>query len=330
MKQCLDCFQKTPDVGDEGNNKDLEDEIEREFQEARNALPKRKDEEEDVAEDEENEAGSEQEDRVVSQHAPGSASDPIQEMPMEIEEDIIGEDMPANHAQIDLTAVEPAEINVPPNIVGTVIDMTVPPSDARPVKGGTHTRSTSYDDNNPSLQSPSSRTIAPHLPIMPQDRHSLPPSAQVDHHRSETLPTAVAEHMHSIEEQPATTVDETILEGHDRTPTPAVNLISAIPQTSQDAPAQTITNLIVSKNIANAPKPRSRSRTPVPPESPMVTCSQSRSRTPAASALPPLPPAHIPDSRARSKSPMNLDSDQVRGEKRKATYEDGPHKRKKQ
>jgi len=49
MKQRLDRFQKTPDVGDEGNDKDLEDSIEREFQEARNALLKRKDEEEDVA-----------------------------------------------------------------------------------------------------------------------------------------------------------------------------------------------------------------------------------------------------------------------------------------
>jgi len=80
-------------------------------------------------------------------------------------------------AKIDLTAVEPAKINVPPNIVGTVIDMTVPPSDACPVKGSTHTRSTSYNDNNPSLHSPSSRTIAPPLPIMPQDRHSLPPES---------------------------------------------------------------------------------------------------------------------------------------------------------
>jgi len=123
-------------------------------------LPKRKDEEEDVAEDKENEAGSDQEDEVVSQHAPGSASDPIQEMPMEIEKDIIGEDMPADDGQIDLMAIEPAEIKVPPNIVGTVIDMTVPPSDARPVKGGTHTRSTSYDANNPSLHSPSSQTIS--------------------------------------------------------------------------------------------------------------------------------------------------------------------------
>ena len=247
-------------------------------------MPKRKDEEEDVAEDEENEAGSDQEDEVVSQHALGSASDPIQEMPMEIEEDIIGEERPANDGQIDLTAVVPAEIKGPPNIVGTVIDMTVPPSDARPVKGGTHTRSTSYDANNPSLHSPSSRTIAPPLPI-PQDRHSLPPpSAQVDHRQSETLPTAVAEHVQSIEEQLATTVQETILEGRERTPTPAVNLILATPQTSQDTPAQTITNLIVPKNIPNAPKPRSRSRAPVPPESPMITRSQSRSRTLAASA----------------------------------------------
>ena len=84
---------------------------------------KRKDEEEDVAEDEENEARSDQEDEVVSQHAPGSASDPIQEMPMEIEEDIIDEDMPADDGQIDLMAIEPAEIKVPPNIVGTVLQM---------------------------------------------------------------------------------------------------------------------------------------------------------------------------------------------------------------
>ena len=261
MKQCLDRFQKTPDVGDEGNDRNLEDSIEREFQEARNALPKRKDEEEDLAEDEENDSGSDQEDELVSQHAPGGASDRIQEMPMEIEEDIIGEDMPADHGQIDLTAVEPAEIKVPANIVGTVIDMIVPPSDARLVMGGTHTRSPSYDDNNNlSRLSPSSGTIAPPLPIIPQDCHSLPPlSTQVDLRRSKTLPTAIAEHGQSIEEQPATTVQETILEGRERTPTLAVNLISATPQTSQDAPAQTITNLIVPKNVPNAPKPRSRS-----------------------------------------------------------------------
>jgi len=81
----------------------------------------------------------------------------------------------------------------------------------------------------------------------------------VDHCQSETFPTAAAEHVQSIEEQPATTVQETILKGRKRTPTPAINLISATPQTSQDAPAQTITNLIVPKNIPNAPKPRSRS-----------------------------------------------------------------------
>ena len=180
------------------------------------------------------------------------------------------------------------------------------------------------------MHSPSSRTIAPPLPI-PQDRHSLPPpSAQVDHCQSETLPTAVAEHVQSIEEQLATTVQETILEGRERTPTPAVNLILATPQTSQDTLAQTITNLIVPKNIPNAPKLRSRSRMPVPPESLMITWSQSRSQTLAASALQPRPPAHVSDSRAQSKSPVNLDSDQVRGEKRKVTYEDGPHKRKKQ
>jgi len=327
MKQRLDRFQKTPDVGDEGNDKERENSIERQLQETQNALPKRKDEEQDAAENAENEAGSEPEDKAVSQLAPGSASAPIQEMPMEIED----EDMPAHYGQIDLTAVDPAEIKVPCNMVGTVIDMTVPPSEARPVKGGTQTHSTSYDENNPSLHTTSRRTIAPSLPIMPQERPSLPlPSAHGAHRRSETFPTDAAEHLQSIEEQPATTLEDTILDGRECAPTLAVNLISDTPRTSHDAPAQTITHLLVPKNIQNAPKPRSRSRTPVPPESPMVTRSQSRSPNPAASALHPPPPAPVTDSRARSKSPMNLDSDHVRGEKRKATYEDGPHKRKKQ
>ena len=62
---------------------------------------------------------------------------------------------------------------------------------------------------------------------------------------------------------------------------PLINLVSAIPQTSQDAPGGTITTLHPPAQEAVPSQLRSQSRTPVPPTSLMVTRSISRGATPA-------------------------------------------------
>jgi hypothetical protein len=61
---------------------------------------------------------------------------------------------------------------------------------------------------------------------------------------------------------------------------PLINLVSATPQTSQDAPSGTITTLHPLQPEVMLSQRRSRSRSPVPPTSPMVTRSVSRGGTP--------------------------------------------------
>ena len=309
MKERLDRFQKTPGVGDEEYDRKQEDAIEELLDEARNALPKRKAHpEEEGEEDDGNEAGAEDEDEVASQ----------QEMSMQVDE-IVVEDRPANLGHIDLTGVDAAK--VPSKVVGTVIDIADPPLDTRPVSEGP---SQHADLSLPTL---SSRTTAPLLPTIPEEPQSHPPSRITDHGPTESLPTDVAEPRHDV----AAPRDQRKTDGRERTPTPAVNQIAATPQTSQDAPAGTVTNLVVPQGTQNVPNPRSGSRSPIPSESPMLTRTKSRSCTPAAPALPHLPPAHIIGTRATNKSQMNVDSGQVPRPKRKATHdEDGPHKRKKE
>jgi len=62
---------------------------------------------------------------------------------------------------------------------------------------------------------------------------------------------------------------------------PVINLVSATPQTSQDAPSGTMTTLHPPLQEPVPSQQCSWSRTPVPPTSPMVTRSQSRGATPA-------------------------------------------------
>ena len=62
---------------------------------------------------------------------------------------------------------------------------------------------------------------------------------------------------------------------------PLINLVSATPQTSQDAPGGTVTTLHPPQPEGMPSQRRSRSRSPVPPTSPMVTRSISRGGTPA-------------------------------------------------
>ena len=315
MKQRLDRFQKTPDVGDEKYDLEEEAAMEELLDEARNALPQRQGGPEDGG-DADVENGSAEEDEAS-----------IQEMPMEVDNALV-RDRPAD---IDFTSAEPADIEVPPHVVGTVIDIVDAASDDQPVIGNNPTQSITHADKP--LRTLTSTTIE--LPLqttIAEGRRPLDPaSPRVDQQGyTEGFPSAVAEHRQDIGEQPAR-IEPRLTEGHAHTPTPAVNLISGTPQTSHDAPAGTITNLVVPQGTHHAIKPRSRSRTPVPPECPTLTQSRSRSRTPAASSGPSLAPAHVTDDRVRSKSPVNVDMDRIRGAKRKATPDEvGPHKRKKE
>jgi hypothetical protein len=109
---------------------------------------------------------------------------------------------------------------------------------------------------------------------------------------------------------------------------PAVNLVTATPQHSQDRPAGTVTTLIAPLPLPAPSRTRGRSRTPVPPMSPMIT--RSRSRTPAPDiAAPLIQPTSllipVPSGRPRSLSPFMGSQG---GTKRKSPVEeDGANKK---
>jgi len=195
---------------------------------------------------------------------------------------------------------EPPEIEVPSDIVGHVVDLTMLSLSEAQLSSKVNIAQTTPNPTN-TLQT-SSRPPAIPLAIIPATLDSIPedspPSNWLPH--TTEFPEATAEgSMTETEvvvrvEPPHNTVappDPEVLEAPPRTPTPTVNVISPTPQTSQDAPAGTITTLVVSPNPHNRARSRSWSHTPIPAESPMLTWLKSRSGTLGPSAqLPNLPP----------------------------------------
>lgn len=194
----------------------------------------------------------------------------------------------------DLTRLEPPEIVVPASLVGQAIDS--PPSEPPP---------TIRPETIP-LTAP--EPLYERAAAEPQPETLTPPPVQGPH-----LSRDLHETSRPVEE---------VSSAHPAK-LPAVNLISPTPQNSQEELAGTVTQLVVPHEHHNGPRPRSRSRTPVPPESQMITRSKSRSQTPghpADSNL--LAVTHHPArNRSRSNTPIIVDSGDSRGEKRKASRE---------
>jgi len=201
---------------------------------------------------------------------------PSDDVDMELDELAEDRDEDDVHVKVEIAGddgyllAEPEEVVVPASIVGTTIDLTGAAADQQAVSSG-HTHSsldiTSDTQRVPAVPSaPSNIDQQSHRP--PSEPPLTPPQAPssrtqvIDHSLSGTEPVSL--------DPPA--IPEAV------PMRPAVNLIAATPQNSQDAPAGTMTALVIPSNSSRT---RSRSRSPIPPTSPMITRSRSRSRTPA-------------------------------------------------
>jgi len=200
---------------------------------------------------------------------------PSDDMDMELDELAEDQDEDDVHVKVEIAGnngyllAEPEEVVVPASIIGTTIDLTGAAADQQAVSSG-HTHS--------SLDITSDTQRVPAVPSAPSniDQQShRPPSEPLTPPQAPSSRTQVIDH-NLLGTEPVSLDPPAILEAVPMRP--AVNLTAAMPQNSQDAPAGTMTALVIPSNSSRT---RSRSQSPIPPTSPMITRSRSQSRTPA-------------------------------------------------
>jgi len=251
MRCQVDLFRKAVTPGLDEADEDFQQQVEEDMEALREELGQRRSPPAD--------------DRVM----PAQPSDDVD---MELDELAEERDEDDVHVKVEIAAddgyllAEPEEVVVPASVVGTTIDLTGAAPDQQVVSSG-HTHG-SRDTTSDMQRMPAVPSAPPNIEQQsnqPTSEPLTPPKAPthvIDHNLSGAEPVSL--------NPPA--IPEAV------PMRPAVNLIAATPQNSQDAPAGTMTALVIPSNSSRT---RSRSQSPIPPTSPMITRSRSRSRTPA-------------------------------------------------